>query len=112
MNFGPLKPLFLAAYRSAHVYVPANASLPPLHFSVRRNPETTEMREVLPAIAFSLDEIKSGELAEANRFFGRGKFAEALASFRTILQKLLLVVVTSEADSEEVRGLVHPTLWS
>ena len=60
------------------------------------------MREVLPAIAFSLDDIKANELAEANRFFGRGKFAEALSAFRTILQKLLLVVVTSEADAAEV----------
>jgi len=103
VHFAPLKPLFLTAYQSAHVYVPANASLPPLQYSVRRNPETTELREVLPAIAFSLDDIKANELAEANRYFGRGKFAEALSAFRTILQKLLLVVVTSEADAAEVR---------
>ncbi|ORY32134.1 coatomer WD associated region-domain-containing protein [Naematelia encephala] len=106
VNFAPLKPLFLAAYSAAHVYVPAYPSLPPLQFNVRRNPETTELRDVLPAIAFSLDDLKATELAEANRFFSRGKFVEALTAFRTILQKLLLVVVTNESEADEIKELV------
>ncbi|WOO78390.1 Putative coatomer subunit alpha [Vanrija pseudolonga] len=106
VNFAPLKPLFLSAYRSSHVYVPANASLPPLEFNVRRNPETTDLREVLPAVSLEFEDLKSNELAEANRFFSRGKFAESLALFREILQKLLLVVVKSESDAEEIKGLV------
>ena len=89
-------------YQSAHVYVPANPSLPPLGFNVRRNPEVTELSGVLPTSAFTLADLKANELAEANRFFGRGKFAEALSAFRTILQKVLLLVVTSEADIAEV----------
>ena len=102
VNFSPLKPLFLLAYQSAHVYVPANPSLPPLRFNVRRNPDVTELSEVLPRSAFTLIDIKANELAEAYRFFGRGNFGEALSTFRTILQKILLVVVTSEADVAEV----------
>ncbi|CAD6590219.1 MAG: hypothetical protein TREMPRED_005649, partial [Tremellales sp. Tagirdzhanova-0007] len=106
VNFLPLKPLFLMTYQSAHVYVPANPSLPPLGFNVRRNPEVTELSGVLPTSAFTLADLKANELAEANRFFGRGKFAEALSAFRTILQKVLLLVVTSEADIAEVKEIV------
>lgn len=105
VNFAPLKPLFLTAYRSAHVHVPANASLPPLEFHVRRNPETTELREVLPAVSLEYEDLKAGELAEAYSFFSRGKFAESLAAFRLILQKLLLVVVKPD-QADEVKDLV------
>jgi coatomer protein complex subunit alpha (xenin) len=86
------------------VSVAANPSLPPLVYNVRRNPETTELREVLPAIAFSLDAIKDGELLEANRYFTKGppKFAESLGAFRAILQKVLLVVAKDEGEANEV----------
>jgi coatomer protein complex subunit alpha (xenin) len=60
------------------------------------------MREVLPAIAFSLDDIRDNELAEANRFFSRGKFVESLAAFRAIIQKLLLVVAKDESEATDV----------
>lgn len=106
MNFAPLKPLFLQAYQAAHVSVPANPSLPPLTFNVRRNPETTELREVLPAVAFNFDDLKAGEVAEASRYFGRGKFAEALLSYRSILQTLLLVVASNEEQEAEIKELI------
>lgn len=107
VNFAPLKPLFMTAYQSAHVYVPASASLPPLAFNVRRNPDTTELREVLPTVALKLEDIQQTELAEAYRLFSRGKFADSLTTFRTILQKLLLVVVKSEDEASDVRDLVQ-----
>jgi coatomer protein complex subunit alpha (xenin) len=106
VDFAPLKPLFLQAYRAAHTYVPANASLPPLEFHVRRNPETTELREVLPAIALDFEDLKEKELAAALKAFSRGKFADALVMFRDILQKLLLTVVTTEEAATEVKELV------
>jgi coatomer protein complex subunit alpha (xenin) len=80
--------------------------LPSIVYNVRRNPETTELREVLPAIAFDFDDLKSGELAEASRYFGRGKFAEALSAYRSILQKLLLVVVTKQEHADEIKELI------
>lgn len=102
----PLKPFFMDAYQGAHVSVPANPSLPALTFNVRRNPETTELREVLPAVAFEYEDLKSTELAEASRFFSRGKFAESLAAYRTILQKLLLVVASTQEQADEIKELV------
>ncbi|WVQ95246.1 hypothetical protein IAU59_002341 [Kwoniella sp. CBS 9459] len=106
VNFAPLKSYFLQAYGSAHVHVPANPSLPPLRYHVRRNPEATELREFLPLSVFNYDDLKANEVAEANRLFARGKFVEALAAFRTVLQKLVVVVVDSESDAEEIRELV------
>jgi len=108
IEFAPLKPLFIQAYQSAHVSVPANPSLPPMTYHVRRNPDTTEMREVLPAVpaGMSLDEIRAGELAEASRFFSRGKFGESLNAYRGVLQRLLMVVVSSKQEAEEVAEIV------
>lgn len=106
VNFEPLKPLFLQAYQHSHVYVPANASLPPLRLNVRRNPETAELRDALPAVPLSYNELKATEVADANKYFARGKFVEALATFKSVLSKLLLVVVESEEDAEEIKELV------
>ena len=47
--------------------------------------------------------MKANELAEASRLFSRGKFAEALTLYRTIIQKFLLVVATSSEEADEVR---------
>jgi coatomer protein complex subunit alpha (xenin) len=57
-----------------------------------------------------LHDIKSGELAEANRFFSRGKFVEALNAFRAVLVKMLLVVVSSQSEADEVGDSKLP-LW-
>lgn len=107
VDFSPLKPLMLAAYQHANVYVSANASLPPLKYGVRRNPESTEAREYLPISLYTLDALKEAELAQAYRFFQRGKFAEALVSFRLVLQKLLLVTVESDSEVSEVLALAE-----
>lgn len=107
VDFAPLKPLMMAVYQQANVYVSANPSLPPLKFGVRRNPDATEAREYLPISLYSLDGLKESDLAEAYRFFTRGKFAEALVAFRTVLQKLLLVVVASDAEAAEAVELAR-----
>ncbi|WVQ72673.1 hypothetical protein IAR50_002232 [Cryptococcus sp. DSM 104548] len=107
VNFEPLRPMFLQAYQSSHVYIPANASLPPIRYNVRRDPEATEIGQQLPAIPFSLEDIKAKEVSEANKAFGRGKFVEALAGFRAVLQKILVVVVETDGEAEEVAELVE-----
>lgn len=107
VEFAPLKSLFLTAYQSSHVYVAANPNLPPLAYNVRRNPDSTDLREILPAVSFNFDDIKAGELTEAYRLFSRGKFVESLTLFRSVLQKLLLVVVTEESQVTEVGKYVE-----
>lgn len=107
VNFEPLKPLFLQSYTAAHVSVPANPSLPPLQFHVRRNPETTELREVLPFSSYNLPDLKAGELAEASKLFSRGKFAESLAAWKSVLLTLTMVIVNNETEAAEVSYELH-----
>lgn len=102
VNFVPLKEYFLAAYQTSHVHVPANPSLPPLEFNVRRNPEVAEVRDALPAVPFTLADLKEAELADGLKAFTRGKFVESLAAFRTVLQKAMLIAVQTDAEAIEV----------
>ena len=102
VNFAPLKPLFLSVYRSSRLYLPANASLPPLEVHLRRNPDESEGRSVLPVSARTLQSIVSGELRTAYAAFKRAAFVEAADTFRSILQSLLLVVASSPAEDNEV----------
>lgn len=106
VKFDDLKSHFLTAYQSSHVYVPANPSLPPLQFNVRRNPEAAEQREALPFNSFTLEGIKEAELADGLKQFTRGKFAESLEAFRTVFKKLLLLVVKSDAEAAEVSDIL------
>ncbi|KAJ9099019.1 hypothetical protein QFC20_005776 [Naganishia adeliensis] len=106
VEFAPLKEYFLAAYQTSHVHVPANPSLAPLQFNVRRNPEVAELRDALPAVPFTLADLKESELAEGLKAFTRGKFTESLAAFRTVLQKAMLVAVQTDAEAVEVQDIV------
>ncbi len=102
VDFAPLKPYFLAAYQSAHLFIPANPSLLPLALNVRRNPDVSESREILPIATLSLDSIKSEDIDAGYKAFSRGRFEQALTTFRSILQKLMLVVATKESEVAEV----------
>jgi len=103
VQFEPLKPLFLALYRSSRVFLPASASLPPLIVHLRRTLDTTEGRSLLPAVARPLASVTAGELRQAHAAFLRAAFAESADLFRSILRTLLLVVASSPAEEQEVR---------
>ncbi|KIJ04715.1 hypothetical protein PAXINDRAFT_104048 [Paxillus involutus ATCC 200175] len=105
VNFAPLKPLFLSIYRSSHAYVSPIASLPPLQVHVRRNPSETSSGRVLPVAARSFASVRT-ELAEGFRFVSGNKLPEAQTVFRSVLQGLLLVVVSSDAEAKEWRDTV------
>lgn len=104
VNFAPLKQLFLHVYRSSHAYVSPLASLPPLQVHIRRNPSETSPGRVLPVVVRSLPSVRT-ELSEGFRFVSGNKLPEAQAVFRTVLQTLLLVVVSSDEEAKEVRQL-------
>src|SRR4051812_27893526 len=67
VNFAPLKQHFLRTFQSTRTYLPANVSLPPLVCHVRRNPEETETRRLLPVLANNFQTILSSQLQEAYR---------------------------------------------
>ena len=102
VNFHPLKPLFLQIYSATKLYLPANASLPPLAIHLRRDPEEADPRSVLPVAVKSLQSITSTELRAAYSAFNRAKFAECLEIFHSILSSLLLLVASDAAEENEV----------
>lgn len=106
VNFAPLKPLFLSTYRSSRVYLSPIASLPPLQLHIRRNPSESSPSRVLPVLPRSLASV-TGELSEGFRFVSGNKLPEAQAVFRTILQELVLMVVSSDAEAKEVGEAQH-----
>ncbi|KAL4254742.1 Coatomer subunit alpha [Abortiporus biennis] len=105
VNFASLKPLFISAYRSSHAYLSPVASLPPLQLHIRRNPEESSPSRVLPVAIRTIQSIRS-ELSEGFRAVSGNKLPDAQTVFRTVLQSLLLVPVTSDAEASEWRDLV------
>jgi coatomer subunit alpha len=103
VNFAPLKPQFMAIYRSSHAYLSINPSLPPLHLHIRRNPDESSPGRVLPIISQSLQTAKTS-LAEAYRAVALNKLDDAAALFRSILLTLLLVVVTTDDEATQVQS--------
>jgi coatomer subunit alpha len=102
VNFAPLKQHFLRTFQSTKAYIQVNVSLPPLAFNVRRNPEETETRRVLPALAYSFQNIVSNQLQEAYKTTTAGKFQDATILFRSILHSILLVAVAKRSEIDEV----------
>ncbi|KAF7798456.1 hypothetical protein EIP86_009677 [Pleurotus ostreatoroseus] len=105
VNFAELKSLFLATYRSAHVYLSPTASLPPLELHLRRNPSESSPSRVLPVAVHTLASVRS-ELSEGFRAVSGNKLSEAQTVFRTALHTLLLVPVTSDSEAKEWRDTV------
>jgi len=104
VNFEPLKPLFLAGYRAAHVWFSPNSVLPPLQLHIRRNPEESSPSKVLPT-ARTLKQAKA-EFWEAAKLVSQAKLVEAIEAFKGFLHRVLLIVVADAAEATEWRELV------
>lgn len=105
VDFEPLKPLFLAGYRSAHAYVSLNPSVPPLSLRLRRDPEETAPGRVLPVTFRALQDLKSRDLPEAQRLVSANKLEDAAQLLKSVLLSSLFVVPTSTSDSIQVSML-------
>lgn len=107
VHFALLRPLFLSIYRSSHTYISPLPSLPPLHLHIRRNTAESLSSRVLPVAVRTLQSVRL-ELAEGYRFVSGNKLAEAQTTFRSVLQALLLVVVSSDDEGKEVIRFFTP----
>ncbi|KAF7983484.1 hypothetical protein HWV62_21792 [Athelia sp. TMB] len=105
VHFAPLRPLFVAIYRSSHTYISPLPSLPPLHLHIRRNLTESAPSRVLPVAVHTLQSVRS-ELAEGYRFVSGNKLAEAQTAFRSVLRSLLLVAVSTDEEGKEWRDTV------
>ena len=59
---------------------------------------------MLPAAARTLQSIRT-ELSEGYRFVSGNKLPEAQTTFRSVLQALLLIVVSSDNEAKEVSAI-------
>jgi coatomer protein complex subunit alpha (xenin) len=101
VNFALLKPLFLTIHRSSHAYFSPLASLPPLQLHLRRNISESSPGKVLPIAVKSLASVRA-ELSEGFRNVSGNRLPEAQAAFRSALQALLVVAVSSNDEAAEV----------
>ena len=92
----------MSTFRSSHTYLSPLASLPPLQLHLRRDPAESSLSRVLPAAVQSLRQVRA-ELLEGLRAVSSAKLPEAQAIFRSVLQSLLFVAVTSDEEAKEVK---------
>ncbi|KAI6023111.1 hypothetical protein BKA83DRAFT_4493235 [Pisolithus microcarpus] len=85
INFVPLKALFLSTYKSSHVYLSFITSMPPVQL------------HTLATI--------HAELAEGFCLVSGNKLQDARATFRSVLQALLLVIVSPDTDAVEISAM-------
>ncbi|KAI6013102.1 hypothetical protein BKA83DRAFT_14245 [Pisolithus microcarpus] len=100
INFVPLKALFLSTYKSSHVYLSFVTSMPPVQLHARRSSSASSTSCVLPVAVRTLATIRA-ELTEGFHLVSGNKLQDARAAFRSVLQALLLVIVSSDTDAVE-----------
>ncbi|KAI6023524.1 hypothetical protein BKA83DRAFT_4492200 [Pisolithus microcarpus] len=104
INFVPLKALFLSTYKSSHVYLSFVTSMPPVQLHARRSSSASSTSRILPVAVRTLATIHA-ELTEGFRLVSGNKLQDARAAFRSVLQALLLVIVSSDADAVEISAM-------
>ena len=71
-------------------------------YHIRRNPEETETRRVLPALPHNFQTIISVHLQEAYKTTTAAKLQEATIQFRNIIHSILLIAVSKKSEVDEV----------
>ena len=102
----------MSIFRSSHTYLSPLASLPPLQLHLRRDLAESSLSRVLPTAVQNLRQVRA-ELSEGLRQVSGAKLSEAQATFRTVLEALLFVAVSSDEEAKEVSVLLSsvPFFW-
>lgn len=106
VSFEPLKPRFMEVYTASKTYLPASAGLPPLINYVRRNPEETDPRKVLPIIPRDLEYLATNDLQRGYDSMKANKLEDGLKIFKNILHTILVNAVGSESEVAEAKKLI------
>ncbi|KAK3391637.1 coatomer WD associated region-domain-containing protein [Sordaria brevicollis] len=106
VNFAPLKPRFLEVYQASKTYLPAAAGLGPLVNYVRRNPEETDPRKVLPIIPRDLEYLASNDLQRGYDAMRANKLEDGVKIFKGILHSVLVNAVGSDGEVAEAKKLI------
>ncbi|KLU92578.1 coatomer alpha subunit [Magnaporthiopsis poae ATCC 64411] len=107
VNFTPLKPRFLEVYQASKTYLPASAGLPALVNYVRRTPDETDPRKVLPIIPRDLESLAAGDLQKGYNTMRTNKLEEGIVIFKGILHAILVNAVSSSSETAEAQRLIR-----
>ncbi|KAF2213671.1 hypothetical protein CERZMDRAFT_38786 [Cercospora zeae-maydis SCOH1-5] len=107
VNFKPLEARFLEIFQATRTYLPANSGLPPLVNYVRRTPNETDSRKVLPLIPRDLESVLSIEIASGKNAMKANKLEDGKASFKKALHLLLVNAVSSQGQAQEALAAVQ-----
>jgi coatomer protein complex subunit alpha (xenin) len=110
VHFQPLKPRFLEIYQASRTYLPANAGLPPIMNYVRRTIDETDSRKFLPVIPRNLETLTNVDLQEGYTTMRTNKLESGVITFKTLLQSLLVNVVSSQAQVDEAKALITKSM--
>ncbi|EMR08383.1 hypothetical protein PNEG_03223 [Pneumocystis murina B123] len=105
VNLKPLKPKFMMIFQVSRVFLLASPSLPSLYYYLRRTKET-DSKKPLPYIPLNLNMTRK-LLENAYQFVKANKLPEAINIFRDILYNLLLTVISTESEEEEITQLIE-----
>ncbi|KAL8375672.1 hypothetical protein RB595_006993 [Gaeumannomyces hyphopodioides] len=106
VNFAPLKPRFLEVYQASKTYLPASAGLPALVNYVRRTPDETDPRKVLPIIPRDLESLAAGDLQTGYNTMRTNKLEDGIVIFKGILHAILVNAVSSPSETAEAQRLI------
>lgn len=106
VNFAPLKPRFLEVYQASRCFLPASAGLPAIVNYVRRNVDETDSRKVLPVIPRDLESLTTIDLQEGYTAMRTNKLENGVATFKGILQALIVNVVRSQSQVDDAKALI------
>ena len=102
VNFAPLKPYFMAIFQTAHSFMAATPSTDSLVSPILRSfdPEGARSR---PHIIFTLGRLIAN-IQNAYPVMTQGRFSDAAALFRSILQQAVISLALSNQEASEVNS--------
>ena len=106
VEFAPLKPRFLEIFQASKTFLPAAASLPPLINYNRRTLDETDTRKLLPRIPRDLETINTVDMQEGFTAMRTNKLESGVLTFKSVLQSLLVNVVSSQAQVNEAKAVI------
>ncbi|KAK6519008.1 hypothetical protein TWF281_003698 [Arthrobotrys megalospora] len=107
VNFAPLKPRFMEIYQASRTYLPATEGLEPLVNYIRRNPDVTDGRKVLPFIPKDIEAIRTGDLQRGYASMKANNLAEGVIAFRNVLHSVLVTAVTNKDEVEDAKQMIQ-----
>ncbi|KAF2724378.1 Coatomer, alpha subunit [Polychaeton citri CBS 116435] len=107
VNFKPLEERFMEIYSASRTLLPANTGMPPLINYVRRTPNETDSRKILPIIPRDFESIQAGELTAGKNAMKANKLEDGVVSFKKALRLLMVNAVTSQAQAQEAQQAVQ-----